>query len=88
MSSNAAPIDSSNQTSATSETSSTTPTTPSTGGEGGGVGSFSSMSDFKTTAPEVYKAMMQSIATNICNDSKNWTDRIIETMKEGEDNTP
>lgn len=55
---------------------------------GGAAGTFSSLADLKAKAPVVYKAMMQSIASNICNDSQNWNNMIVEAMQEGEDKNP
>ena len=74
----------------TSPTSSTSAPTAAAGAAAGGAGSasFSSMADFKAKAPVVYKAMMQSISMNICKDSQDWNNLIVDAMREGEDNNP
>jgi len=74
-------------TSPTSPTSTPTAAAAAVAG-GGGSANFSSMADFKAKAPVVYKAMMQSIAMNICNDSQDWSNLIVEAMQEGADNNP
>ncbi len=99
MSSNAtAPTSGSNKENVapTSPTTSTTPQVQSSAptaaaaasGAGGGASGFSSMADLKARAPEVYKAMTQAIAMNVCSDSQHWSDKIKEAMQEGEDKNP
>ena len=45
------------------------------------------MSELKTKAPEVYKAMMQGLATNICNEMKASQDRIKEMNRKFREDT-
>lgn len=68
--------------------SSTTQAASSTGSPTGTASDFNastqigSMSDLKDKAPELYKAMMQGLATNICNDMKDHQDRLKEMQRQ------
>jgi hypothetical protein len=44
---------------------------------------LSSVGDLQKQAPEVYKAMLEGIAINICNEMKDHQDRIKKMMQEG-----
>lgn len=66
------------------ETSSATSTGAPTGtaGEFNASTQIGSMSELKDKAPELYKAMMQGLATNICNDMKDHQDRLKEMQRQ------
>lgn len=43
----------------------------------------SSVSDFQTRYPDLHKAFIKTIATEVCNRSRNSTERIKKNIKEG-----
>lgn len=77
-------IDSTAAVSDSQATSSATSTGAPTGtaGEFNASTTIGSMSELQTKAPELYKAMMQGIATNICNEMKDHQDRLKEMQRE------
>lgn len=48
---------------------------------------ISSLADLEKKAPKVYKAMLQGIAMNICNQMQHNQERLKKLMREGERDT-
>lgn len=71
---------------------STSTTTAATAPTGAATGQFSAatpvanMGELKDKAPEVYKAMLEGIATNICNEMKHHQDKLKEMQREAQRN--
>ncbi len=79
-----------NPVTAVSDSQPTESTTTTTGAPTGKAGEFNastqvaSMAELQTKAPELYRAMMQGLATNICNDMKDHQDRLKEMQREAQ----
>lgn len=67
---------------ATSSATSTGAPTGAASGDFNASTTIGSMSELQTKAPTLYKAMMEGIATNICNEMKNHQDRLKEMQRQ------
>lgn len=76
------PVSSASSSTATEGATSTSTSPTGTAGEFNASTQIGSMSDLKDKAPELYKAMMQGLATNICNDMKDHQERLKEMQRQ------
>lgn len=53
------------------------------GASAGGVSSPKTMSELKETAPEVYKAVLRTVATEMCSKMRKGQERLKKIIREG-----
>ena len=84
--SDANPVSSVSQTTSTAQDTSTTTSTTAAPGTFNASSTVSNMGELQAKAPELYKAMMMGVATNICNEMKDHQEKLKEMMREAERN--